>query len=234
MVDNTQLIDPVLLNFLEHAGLTPDELGEAGLKKAKDMAVKHGLYEEYEKNASEEKKKKDQQRISMMTRPTKTPSVPPPTKPRQPPGPPLSKHPGASPNMNQSAKRERVKEAGRKGEVGTQNLEDQKTRSSSSGSYVSAHTEVQEAGNSLGSSLINKPPDAASQQPSKPERGLVLFPYTAQNDDELTLEQGQTILITSREVDDKGWWKGEVDGKTGLFPENFVKRIVEEDRCVLQ
>ena len=96
IIDNTQLIDPVLLNFLEHADLKPEDLGEAGLKKAKDMAEKHGLYEEYEKNASEEKKERDQQRISMMPAPPKTTSVPPPTKPSQPPGPPPSRPPGAS------------------------------------------------------------------------------------------------------------------------------------------
>merc|ERR1719323_2893270 len=62
------------------------------------------------------------------------------------------------------------------------------------------------------------------------EQCLVLFPYTAQNEDELTLEEGQTILIISREVEDKGWWKGEVDGRTGVFPDNFVKLIVEEEK----
>merc|ERR1719234_646325 len=98
MVDNTHMIDPVLLNFLEHAGLKPNDLGEAGLRKAKDMAEKHGLYEEYEQNASEGKKKRDQQRISMMPQPPKAPSGPPPTKPRQPPGPPPSRPPlGGSP-----------------------------------------------------------------------------------------------------------------------------------------
>jgi len=76
------------------------------------------------------------------------------------------------------------------------------------------------------------PPDTAPRLPPKPvkEQCLVLFPYTAQNEDELTLEEGQTILIISREVEDKGWWKGEVDGRTGVFPDNFVKLIVEEEK----
>merc|ERR550532_2277311 len=76
------------------------------------------------------------------------------------------------------------------------------------------------------------PPDTAPRLPPKPvkEQCLVLFPYTAQNEDELTLEEGQTIQIISREVEDKGWWKGEVDGRTGVFPDNFVKLIVEEDK----
>jgi len=52
-----------------------------------------------------------------------------------------------------------------------------------------------------------------------------LFPYTAQNEDELTLEEGQIITIITQDVEDKGWWKGEVDGRIGVFPDNFVKRI---------
>ena len=50
------------------------------------------------------------------------------------------------------------------------------------------------------------------------EQCIVLFPYNAVNDDELTLEEGQIITVVSKEVEDKGWWKGEVDGRTGVFP----------------
>jgi len=75
------------------------------------------------------------------------------------------------------------------------------------------------------------PPDTAPRLPPKPvkEQCVVLFPYTAQNEDELTLEDGQTIQILSREVEDKGWWKGEVDGRTGVFPDNFVKLLSGEE-----
>ena len=101
MVDNTHMIDPVLLNFLEHAGLKPTDLGEDGLKKAKEMAEINGLYGLYEQNASEERKKRDNQRISMMPQPSKTPSGPPP---RQPPGPPPSRPPGGSPSVRRSGR----------------------------------------------------------------------------------------------------------------------------------
>jgi len=57
------------------------------------------------------------------------------------------------------------------------------------------------------------------------ETCLVLFPYNAQNEDELSLQDGQIINIVSREVEDKGWWKGELDGKVGVFPDNFVKLL---------
>ena len=53
------------------------------------------------------------------------------------------------------------------------------------------------------------------------EQCVVLFPYNAVNDDELTLEEGQIVTVVSKEVEDKGWWKGEVDGKTGVFPVSY-------------
>ena len=71
MVEHTYINDPVLLNFLEHAGLKPDGLGKAGLKKAKEMAQNHGLYKLYEQNASEDKKQRDQQRLRLMEEATK-------------------------------------------------------------------------------------------------------------------------------------------------------------------
>ena len=57
------------------------------------------------------------------------------------------------------------------------------------------------------------------------EQCVVLFPYNAVNDDELSLKEGQTVNIVTKDVEDKGWWKGEVDGRVGVFPDNFVKLI---------
>ena len=54
---------------------------------------------------------------------------------------------------------------------------------------------------------------------------MVLFPYMAQNEDELSLQEGQLITIITKDCEDKGWWKGEIDGKVGVFPDNFVKRV---------
>ena len=85
MVDNTDKIDPVLLKFLDHAGLKPEELGESGLAKAREVAVQNGLYDHFDQNASEGKKRRAAQRASMLPPPPKTPSRPPPTKPRQSP-----------------------------------------------------------------------------------------------------------------------------------------------------
>ena len=61
------------------------------------------------------------------------------------------------------------------------------------------------------------------------EQCVVLFPYNAVNDDELTLEEGQMVTIVSKDVEDKGWWKGEIDGRVGVFPVSsfFLKKNIE-------
>ncbi len=49
----------------------------------------------------------------------------------------------------------------------------------------------------------------------------VIFDYTAENLDELTLVTGQFVRVNKEPVD--GWGEGECDGKSGLFPDNFVQ-----------
>lgn len=50
----------------------------------------------------------------------------------------------------------------------------------------------------------------------------VKYPYKAQNSDELTLKVGDIVTILNQEGQDPGWWYGEVNGQTGVFPDNFV------------
>lgn len=45
------------------------------------------------------------------------------------------------------------------------------------------------------------------------------------NEDELELKEGEFITILSKDLPDKGWWKGELKGKIGVFPDNFVQLI---------
>ncbi|MCJ8745898.1 hypothetical protein PDJAM_G00135730 [Pangasius djambal] len=56
----------------------------------------------------------------------------------------------------------------------------------------------------------------------------VLFPYDAQNGDELSIKEGDIVTIISKECADAGWWLGELNGKQGVFPDNFVKLFVPE------
>lgn len=50
---------------------------------------------------------------------------------------------------------------------------------------------------------------------------VVEFDYEAQQDDELTLTVGDIIKNIRR--DDGGWWEGELGGRRGFFPDNFVR-----------
>ena len=61
------------------------------------------------------------------------------------------------------------------------------------------------------------------------ERARVLFSYSAENEDELSLEEGATIVVLDKELEDSGWWKGEMDGKVGVFPDNFVELLPHEE-----
>lgn len=77
------------------------------------------------------------------------------------------------------------------------------------------------------------PSEVASEAPKLPpkpvrEQAKVLYAYEAQNDDELTIKEGDVITVLTKEVEDKGWWKGELNGRVGVFPDNFVKLIKEE------
>lgn len=50
---------------------------------------------------------------------------------------------------------------------------------------------------------------------------VVEYPYDAKEDDELTLKTGDIITNVITVVD--GWCEGTLNGKRGMFPDNFVK-----------
>ncbi|XP_058148015.1 SH3 domain-containing kinase-binding protein 1 isoform X4 [Dasypus novemcinctus] len=78
------------------------------------------------------------------------------------------------------------------------------------------------------------PATAATQEPSKTEMDgrtktkdycKVIFPYEAQNDDELTIKEGDIVTLINKDCIDVGWWEGELNGRRGVFPDNFVKLL---------
>ncbi len=44
---------------------------------------------------------------------------------------------------------------------------------------------------------------------------VALFPYTAQNEDELSFLQGDVVLVLDRE--DPAWWRGQLKGQVIIF-----------------
>ncbi|XP_051951509.1 CD2-associated protein-like isoform X3 [Xyrauchen texanus] len=59
------------------------------------------------------------------------------------------------------------------------------------------------------------------------------FPYEATNQDELDLKEGDIIRVLSMDSGEPGWWRGEVNGKQGVFPDNFVTLLSETDKETL-
>jgi len=51
----------------------------------------------------------------------------------------------------------------------------------------------------------------------------VLYDYDPQGDEELALLEGEVLPVISTEEDP--WWEGEKNGKTGMFPSNFVVKV---------
>ncbi|XP_059194540.1 SH3 domain-containing protein 21 [Centropristis striata] len=52
-----------------------------------------------------------------------------------------------------------------------------------------------------------------------------MFDYKAKTEDELDLKKGDVVAIVSKETEDEGWWEGELNGRCGFFPDNFVMLI---------
>eukprot|EP00058_Branchiostoma_floridae_P004302 XP_002589790.1 hypothetical protein BRAFLDRAFT_90471 [Branchiostoma floridae] len=77
----------------------------------------------------------------------------------------------------------------------------------------------------------SEPPAKDEKAPKPVEKAKVLFDYTAENEDELTLKVGEVIIIRSKESVDSGWWEGEVGGRVGVFPDNFVELLPPEEVC---
>ncbi|KAJ0184375.1 hypothetical protein K1T71_000798 [Dendrolimus kikuchii] len=57
------------------------------------------------------------------------------------------------------------------------------------------------------------------------DKVIALYPYIAQNADELSFEKDDIIAVTDRSQD-PAWWQGELRGMTGLFPSNYVTKLV--------
>uniref|UniRef100_H2V571 Osteoclast-stimulating factor 1 n=2 Tax=Takifugu rubripes TaxID=31033 RepID=H2V571_TAKRU len=56
------------------------------------------------------------------------------------------------------------------------------------------------------------------------------FTYDATNEDELNLKEGDIVHILSKDTGEPGWWRGEIGGRQGIFPDNFVVKLSEAER----
>ncbi|XP_017000553.2 platelet binding protein GspB isoform X1 [Drosophila takahashii] len=106
-----------------------------------------------------------------------------------------------------------------------------KSRVNTAGSSAPAETAAIVSGSVSGSGAASAAPAVVPMLPPKPQREFcrVEFPYAPQNDDELELKVDDIITVITTELPDKGWWKGEIRGKVGVFPDNFVKMLAPSE-----
>lgn len=52
-----------------------------------------------------------------------------------------------------------------------------------------------------------------------------LYDYVADGDDEISISQGDKIILIQEDLDGSGWTEGEINGSKGLFPTSYVKKI---------
>ncbi|CAG0888399.1 unnamed protein product [Darwinula stevensoni] len=71
------------------------------------------------------------------------------------------------------------------------------------------------------------PPILRSAEKMK-EKCRVVYSYDAQSPNELTICEGD--IVTLLEMDDSGWWYGELQGRLGFFPGNYVQIIFDSDQ----
>ncbi|XP_034555203.1 CD2-associated protein [Notolabrus celidotus] len=58
----------------------------------------------------------------------------------------------------------------------------------------------------------------------------VTFAFESTNEDELSIKEGEVIHILSKDTGEPGWWRGEVGGREGVFPDNFVTMLSESEK----
>lgn len=60
-----------------------------------------------------------------------------------------------------------------------------------------------------------------------------MFSYNADQDDEVSVTEGETVDIISIKTDQDGWWKIRASGKIGLVPDNFLSAITSSGKCLV-
>ncbi|XP_063771315.1 CD2-associated protein isoform X2 [Pseudophryne corroboree] len=66
------------------------------------------------------------------------------------------------------------------------------------------------------------PRTETDSKPKAKEMCRALYPYEGVNEDELSFKEGDIIHVLSKDTGDPGWWRGELNGKEGVFPDNFA------------
>ena len=63
----------------------------------------------------------------------------------------------------------------------------------------------------------------APAQPTAPSRVKALYDFEPQEEGELAFRRGDVIRVVNSAYE--GWWKGELDGRVGIFPLTYIVSI---------
>ncbi|XP_014879841.1 CD2-associated protein isoform X4 [Poecilia latipinna] len=72
--------------------------------------------------------------------------------------------------------------------------------------------------------------DGKHKAPTAKEFCKVKYAYDGKNEDELSLKEGELVHILSKDTGEPGWWRGEIGGRDGVFPNNFVTVVPEAEK----
>lgn len=76
-------------------------------------------------------------------------------------------------------------------------------------------------------SVARPAPPKPVPKPGQVKVVRALYRYSAQQSDELSFEEGDTLYIIDTKSD-SNWWKASCSGKVGLIPSNYVEESTEE------
>lgn len=98
-------------------------------------------------------------------------------------------------------------------------------RKPASGLSALISKEINKSASPTSQQKIPSTPPLTATKPAVTTKARVLFEYKKSADDELTLNTNDIVTILDKHLEDEGWWKGELNGRIGVFPDNYVEEI---------
>ncbi|XP_031560758.1 endophilin-A3-like [Actinia tenebrosa] len=85
------------------------------------------------------------------------------------------------------------------------------------------NTSVGSGGGGAAAAFTTPSPPPPQSNQSQQKRYKAIYDFEPENDTELGFNEGDIISVT--EIIDENWMEGTLDGKTGLFPSNYVESV---------
>lgn len=71
----------------------------------------------------------------------------------------------------------------------------------------------------------SKPAPKPPKTPGTVTQGIALYSYGGEEDGDLAFKKGDVINITAKSDSTDDWWTGELNGKKGIFPANYIELV---------